>query len=283
MTKGNTISILGCGWLGYPLAKELIAQGYKVKGSTTNIKKIAVFRKAGITPFQLTVDTVKTQKIAADGDFFQADLLVISLPPKIRKLGAGRGFGQMEKIIEATRNFAGNVIYTSSTSVYPPDGKSHDENSLMHQLPEYSHPLLDIEKLLKSAFGDKLTILRLGGLFGYDRIPVKYFLEKKEIQNGKFPVNYLHRDDAVKSIVTIIEKQAWGRIYNVVAPLHPTREAVFLKNAEALNAVKPLFNQTVTGNFKIVKGDKIVRDLGFFYQFPDPQNFTYDDTQNPLR
>ena len=33
--KENKIGVLGCGWLGFPLAKDLIKQGFKVKGSTT--------------------------------------------------------------------------------------------------------------------------------------------------------------------------------------------------------------------------------------------------------
>ncbi len=283
MTKINTISILGCGWLGYPLAKELIATGYKVNGSTTNAGKMATLQKAGITPFQLTIDTTQTPEKSAVGNFFQCDLLIISLPPKIRKLGAEHGISQTAKIIEVAKNFKGKVIYTSSTSVYPANGQSHDENSLTGNFPEHEHPLLDIEKLLKNAFGNKLTILRLGGLFGYDRIPVKYFLKKKEIHNSKFPVNYLHRDDAVRSIVTVIEKQAWGKIYNIVSPLHPAREAVFLKNAKVLNIAKPVFSQMVEGNYKIVKGDKIAGELGFLYQFPDPENFTYESTVNLLR
>ncbi|MDN5212546.1 SDR family NAD(P)-dependent oxidoreductase [Fulvivirgaceae bacterium BMA12] len=283
MTKINTVSILGCGWLGYPLAKELIATGYKVKGTTTNAGKMASLQKAGITPFQLTIDTTQTPEKSAVGNFFQCDLLIISLPPKIRKLGAEHGINQTSRIIATAKNFDGKVIYTSSTSVYPTNSQSHDENSLTTNFPEHEHPLLDIEKLLKNAFGNNLTILRLGGLFGYDRIPVKYFLGKKEIHNSKFPVNYLHRDDAVGSIMTVIEKQAWGNIYNVVCPLHPTREAVFLKNAEVLNISKPVFGETVEGNYKIIEGDKIVRELGFFYQFPDPKNFTYESTVNLFR
>jgi 3-hydroxyisobutyrate dehydrogenase-like beta-hydroxyacid dehydrogenase len=32
--KNESISILGCGWLGLPLAGELVREGYAVKGST---------------------------------------------------------------------------------------------------------------------------------------------------------------------------------------------------------------------------------------------------------
>ncbi len=48
MTK---ISILGCGWLGFPLAKALIENDFSVKGSTTSTDKIGLLENAGIAPF----------------------------------------------------------------------------------------------------------------------------------------------------------------------------------------------------------------------------------------
>lgn len=48
MTK---ISILGCGWLGLPLAKALIENGFSVKGSTTSTDKLTALENDGITPF----------------------------------------------------------------------------------------------------------------------------------------------------------------------------------------------------------------------------------------
>jgi 3-hydroxyisobutyrate dehydrogenase-like beta-hydroxyacid dehydrogenase len=48
MTK---ISILGCGWLGLPLAKVLVKNGFSVKGSTTTQDKILVLKQLGVDPF----------------------------------------------------------------------------------------------------------------------------------------------------------------------------------------------------------------------------------------
>ena len=264
------------------MAIQLVNLGFSVKGSTTTPRKIDAFQNAGIVPYRFTVGKTDIELTPDIHDFFQTDLLIITLPPKIRRLGPGYGIGQIEKIAKATRNFDGKVIYTSSTSVYPTNGKSHDEKSLTTDSSENPTPLLYMEKLLKNTFGSNLTILRLGGLFGYDRIPVKYFLAKREIDNGKFPVNYLHRDDAIKSIITIIQKQAWGKIYNVVAPGHPTRKEVFLKNAKTLNVNSPEFSNRTTGNFKIVNGDKMVKELGFAYRFADPLDFLYDQHYTPL-
>lgn len=50
-----SVSVLGCGWLGLPLAKALCVEGYRVKGSTTDLQKIPVLQKAGIFSFSLTV------------------------------------------------------------------------------------------------------------------------------------------------------------------------------------------------------------------------------------
>ena len=45
------IAILGCGWLGLPLAKKLIESGYTINGSTTRPEKIKTLRDNGIQPF----------------------------------------------------------------------------------------------------------------------------------------------------------------------------------------------------------------------------------------
>ena len=54
------ISILGCGWLGFPLAKALVSKGFSVKGSTTSDEKIAVLKNAGIEPFLIALSENKT-------------------------------------------------------------------------------------------------------------------------------------------------------------------------------------------------------------------------------
>ena len=41
------ISILGCGWLGFPLAQALLKAGFSTKGSTTSIDKKEMLEKAG--------------------------------------------------------------------------------------------------------------------------------------------------------------------------------------------------------------------------------------------
>ena len=53
------ISILGCGWLGLPLAKSLLEKGFSINGSTTSFEKISILDKAGITPFIVSLSAVE--------------------------------------------------------------------------------------------------------------------------------------------------------------------------------------------------------------------------------
>ena len=52
----NKIAILGCGWLGLPLAKKLISKNFIVRGSTTSKDKISVLENENIEPFLITLD-----------------------------------------------------------------------------------------------------------------------------------------------------------------------------------------------------------------------------------
>ena len=52
MTK---ISILGCGWLGLPLAKALLKKKFHVNGSTTTVEKLDVLKDEGINPFLIDI------------------------------------------------------------------------------------------------------------------------------------------------------------------------------------------------------------------------------------
>ncbi|WP_317163853.1 Rossmann-fold NAD(P)-binding domain-containing protein [Flavobacterium phycosphaerae] len=73
------ISILGCGWLGLPLAKSLLAKGFAIKGSTTSTAKIPILENAGIEAFQIEVKETAIQGEIAS---FLADseILIIDIP-----------------------------------------------------------------------------------------------------------------------------------------------------------------------------------------------------------
>jgi len=79
----NKIAILGCGWLGLPLAKKLISKNFIVRGSTTSKDKISVLENERIEPFLITLDKEFDKKNLSE--FLKnIDILIINIPPNIR-------------------------------------------------------------------------------------------------------------------------------------------------------------------------------------------------------
>ena len=76
----NTISVLGCGWLGLPLTRFLLDKGYKVKGSTATPEKLDELESSGIEPYHITL----TPEINDDynPEFLNTDILIINFPPE---------------------------------------------------------------------------------------------------------------------------------------------------------------------------------------------------------
>ena len=261
------INILGCGWLGFPLAKHLLKNGHQVQGSTTTESKINEFVTTGLKPVLLKFTPKAEGNLA---DFLACDTLVISIPPRAGKYGDDFHVQQIESIIEAFEaTKPQSIIYISSTSVYPETNQELDESAAT--LPNSA--LVKVEELLKNT-GKPCTILRCGGLMGYDRIPAKYVAGKK-ISNGHIPVNFVHQDDVVGIISLIIEQQILGKIYNVVAPQNPLRIDVYQKTCEDFGYEVPIFEDDETIPFKIISPEKLILETGYKFIFPDPLGFRY--------
>ncbi len=220
----KNIGILGCGWLGLPLAGHFCNRGFKVNGSTTNDDKFESIITIGATPYLINLPEKPNQAFFDDLDF-----LVINIPPQTRKKGKDFHTACLAQIADLINDYT-QILYVSATSVYPKLNAPIDELVPVDKDADRAVALWQAEQLLTTQFQDRLTILRLGGLMGYDRIPGKY-TAGKTIETGDEKVNYIHRDDAIKLIATIVEKTCCGEIFNGVAPEHPTKKEVYLKNA----------------------------------------------------
>ncbi len=265
----KTISILGCGWLGAPLAFRLLQEKYNVKGSTTRTEKLPSLRDIGVKPYLIRLDPQLSGQHAAE--FFRADVLIIDIPPLVQKHGAQHHPQQIEAVLEAVSEHEQlKVIYISSTSVYPAAGNDLREEQADPEAPGANITLLKAEALLKSALGDRVTILRSGGLMGYDRISGKW---SRGTEVADTPVNYLHRDDAVEIILQLIKQEKWGKTYNAVSPHHPSRSSIYQKNAETFGWQPAAV--AATTQHKTISPAKLQQELGYSFIFPDPLDFTY--------
>lgn len=257
-----TLSILGCGWLGLPLAARFSAKGYRVNGSTTTPEKISQLEHEGITPYLIDLTTADTDSLER---FCSCDCLVIAHPPKHRPEAYVEGIRRL--LSHAPKSLIPVLI--SSTAVYPNLGKTVDETTPVTRENTPKPHILEAEKLVQ-AFTPHHLIVRCAGLMGYERAGVRYF-QNRPVPAADTTVNQVHRDDAILALEHLIEANATGT-YNLCAPLHPTKKALYTYQAQQLGLPLPQFEAGI-GAFKIVNGEKVCRDTGFSYRYPDPMRF----------
>lgn len=278
------ISILGCGWLGLPLAKALIEKGFSVKGSTTSIDKLSVIEKLGIQPFLIVLSENKTEG-KLDGFLENSKILIIDIPPKLRGSGTDPSTALRKTFVEKIKNLIPHieksavekVLFVSSTSVYAEDNSIVTEDSPLNPETESGKQLVQVEQLLQSNSNFKTTILRFGGLIGEDRHPIPFLAGKRNLENPKAPINLIHQVDCIGIILEIIchtvpklrELEVWGETFNAVAPFHPSREEYYTQKAIDLGLELPQFNLESPTFGKTILSSKIVTVLGYTFSKPN--------------
>ncbi|MEN0053330.1 MAG: SDR family oxidoreductase [Mucilaginibacter sp.] len=263
MTTPMNISILGCGWYGLALAKALIATGHQVKGSTTSAQKTEALAADGIDPYVVNFSVGSENYDAA---FFDCDVLFIAIPPKSRS-GEGAAFiPKIQGIIRAIKQHdVKKVVFISSTGVYADLNYEVTENTDPQPNTEAGKILLQAEDLFRDETSFKTTIIRFAGLIGPGRDPGRFFAGKKDIANGNAPVNLIHLDDCIGLSMVILDKQAFGYLFNGCSPDHPTRSAFYTKAAIKSGLEIPVFIEELK-EWKVVKSVTVEPVLGYGYQ-----------------
>lgn len=258
------ISILGGGWLGFPLGKQL-AKKHQIKTSTTSENKLKLFSDVGLSGFLMKVPTENEKTIS---DFFNdCEILIVTIPPNRKNSEMMEYVSKMKWIIEqAEKHQIKQVIYTSSTSVYDGLENEVDETSVLKDDNLRAKEIIINEKNLLENPNFNATILRLGGLFGEGRQPVKFLAKKESNENGNEPVNMLHLHDAVEAISNIIDKPIKNEIYNLVYPQYDTREVFYNKAAQNLGLKLAPFKKVENPKNRIVSSKKFQNSFGFTFK-----------------
>jgi nucleoside-diphosphate-sugar epimerase len=264
--KDTKISILSCGWLGKPLALHLKAAGYAVKGARTSMAGANELKAAGLDGYVVVLDE---QVLTAPDAFWEADILIINIPPR-KERGPGAHVTEialLSSFLETTS--IKKVLFVSSTSVYA------DVNGLVTETSEERPETLNgealraAEKLLLASSGFDTTVLRFGGLIGYDRVPGERTLMEGRRAND-LPMNVIHRDDCIGVIEQVIEKDVWGEVFNACASGHPLRYTYYKTAAEHLGIQMPRKLSPKEMPYKIVSSGKLKKILGYEFIYDDP-------------
>lgn len=264
------ISILGSGWLGLPLTKDLQQLGYSVKVSTRSPEKKVNIESQGLSSYLYDISSTKN-----DNSLLEADILIINITSK--------EISEFETLIANIElSSISKVLFISSTSVYRDSSDCNNpeitELDTHHLKP---CPLLTIENLFQANQSFETSIIRFSGLIGYQRHPGKFFSSKNEqgslssktIKNPEGWVNMIHRDDCIGIIKSLLDRQAWGSIYNACASHHPTRRAFYSAALMDLHNLNAVFSDEGSDAFKKISNKKIKTELNYKFKFDDLLDF----------
>ena len=260
--------ILGCGWSGKITADLFLENNIEVWGTTTQKEKINELKEAGIHPILLNLfnkdDLINANTELANRSF---DLILISIPVK-RNEDTQQCLKKFENLIGLLKKLTYNqIIYLSSIGVYEPINGTLTEDSAVKEIGN----IFLVQDYLKKEL-PSLTVLRLGGLFGYGRIPGRYF-SNKPCTVGQEKANYVHGTDVARSILEIWKKGISNKIYNVVAPNHPLKKDIYTTMAKKYNFPPPSVYIEEATVQKEVSSQKLIQDLDFKFAVPSPLEF----------
>ncbi|CEN35333.1 Rossmann-fold NAD(P)-binding domain-containing protein [Capnocytophaga cynodegmi] len=246
------IGIIGCGWLGFRLANHLKTNNtiYTTTRSTDKNKFLSSYFHSFIIDFDDS--EVKKWEILTE-----LDCIIIAIPFG-RHLDSNILNKRLKNICIFIENFEKQLFFTSSVGIYPQINAEINEDFPCELLDS---KLLYVENFLKNQF-PQTNILRLGGLMGDNHIFSKY-----NVSETSQIVNHIHYQDICLIIEKMISLNLQSKLYNVVAPKHPTKQEIINHQ----KGTKIAIDRTPSG--KIVLSDRLKTELSYQFLYPNPIYF----------
>ncbi len=200
-----TVLILGCGYVGLELGRQLTEAGERVVGVRRSHSGIEAIEEAGFRGIQADITDADALSTLPD-----ADTVVFAASSGGRGAEAAREIyveGQEVALAEfADRDDAPDrYLYTSSTGVYGDhDGDWVDEETPLEPTTDKTEVLVEAEAVALDPPGDiDGTVARLAGIYGPDRYRLERYIEGPVTEGF---LNMVHRDDIAGAIAYLLDE-----------------------------------------------------------------------------
>jgi len=270
MTK--TLLSIGHGFSAQVLAAELIAQGWRVIGTTRKPEKLSKLEAAGVEPLLWPCELSEalseaTHVLTSAGPDAEGD-------PILRVAG--------EAISQAASNLEW-VGYLSTTGVYGDhDGGWVDEDTETDPATVRGQRRVKAEKEWLGLDGLPVHVFRLAGIYGDGRGPfmkLRRGMAQRVIKKNQI-FSRIHVEDIAQVLMASMAKPNPGRVYNVCDD-DPQPPEVVLEYAAHLLGMEPPpavpfeeaelspMARSFYSDSKRVRNDRMKDELGVKLKFPD--------------
>jgi nucleoside-diphosphate-sugar epimerase len=275
------VLLVGCGYVGLSLGRELADQGHEVFGVRRSEAAAETLQSAGIKPLVADI-TQPAQLSDLPGPFDWVVNLVSSNHGGVAEYRQVYLAGMKNLVRALAATPPKKLVYTSSTSVYgQTDGSQVKESSPTEPGTETAQVLLEAEGVLLQAFQENrfpAVVLRVAGIYGPDRgHPFKQFLKNEVRIQGKGErfMNMIHLADLTRIIAASLRNGRPGEIYNAVDD-EPVMQIHFFRwLSETLGKWMPAFEPEPDLDLrkrgltnKKVSNRKLKMELGYQFKYP---------------
>jgi nucleoside-diphosphate-sugar epimerase len=219
------VAVLGCGYVGLELCRQLDTEVVGVRRSDAGIRAI---EETGATAVQADVTDAGALEAVPD-----PDVVVFAASSGGRGAEAAREV-YVEGQRTALEHFTGRAdpperyLYTSSTGVYGDHGGDWvDEETPLSPVTEKTEVLAEAETVALEGAADRGvdgTVARFGGLYGPDRYRLERYVEGPVTEGY---LNMVHRDDAAGAVRFLIKADAARGEVVVVVDDEPVEKWAF--------------------------------------------------------
>lgn len=262
----KNLCIIGCGWLGQFVGEQLAEQFDNVFASYRSVETKEELERHGFIGFEL--DLTNQENSLPTDIISTTSVLIIALPPFDRD--HPKRYGEALSNVASKFGPATRVFFTSSTGIYPSEIGDFDESFSCNE----NNVLCHAEIELKRVAGDRLTVLRLGGLIGGNRHPIKFLSAKHMSNSGEEPINLIHRSDIARLIDHLLKNNLFPGTLNVSYGLDMTKREYYDDIALKLGIPLPIWNSEPAVK-RHISTKKLVGIKGFNLIF-NPLEFTFE-------
>jgi len=230
--------IIGCGYLGKALAKELQAREALIFASARKKQTLHGLEKMGLRASLLNINEPDTWDISAHKKGGQVDVYFL-VPPSQIEIASLQDF-----VVHLGALPLHRAILASSTVVYGNSEREVDADSEVDIDSPRAARQHRIEQLWQG-LGEAARIVRFAGLYGPERI-----IGKKTLANGeKIPglsrawLNLIHIRDAARLLISIRESQRANSIELACDGRPVLRCEYYAALAKHLHCPAPVFSE----------------------------------------
>ncbi|MEF8856067.1 MAG: SDR family oxidoreductase [Haloplanus sp.] len=197
------VAILGCGYVGLELGRQLTEAGHDVIGVRRSDEGLDAIAAAGFDAVRADVTDAASLSAVPDVDW-----LVYAASAGGRGVEAARtayvdGLRTVAETFGTRGSPPDRLVYTSSTGVYGDHGGDWvDETTTPDPATDRQRVLLEAERVALENGPIDGTVVRFGGLYGPDRYRLEYYLDGPVTEGH---LNSIHRDDAAGVVAHLLQ------------------------------------------------------------------------------